>query len=197
MDLGPITRLRRLGGRVQSRRTGLSHSDYATNEAESAWRMYATRLAPRSLAIERQVVTTSRSLALLCEGVPALSGARRRGWRCGRTAVGRARVVRCGFSRASPNAPSFLATTLHTARLTGACSAALRANQKKQSPRGLRPTVEGWRLIATDDCQTTYENSRNLSSSGLSPAALCRVDRLSALSRVVSGGLVASLTGLC
>lgn len=45
--------------------------------------MYLTRLAPRSLAIERQVVTTSRSLTLLCEGVPALSGARRRGWRCG------------------------------------------------------------------------------------------------------------------
>src|SRR5205807_2559761 len=46
---------------------------------------------------------------------------------------------------------SFLATTLYTARLTGACSAALRANQKKQSPRGLRPIVEGWRMIATRD----------------------------------------------
>lgn len=69
---------------------------------------------------------------------------------------------------------SFLATTFYTARLTGACSAALRANQKKQSPRGLGPIVEGRRLIATDDCETTYENSGTVSSSGLSAAALRR-----------------------
>src|SRR5438105_13472777 len=92
---------------------------------------------------------------------------------------------------------SFLATTLYTARLTGACSAALRANQKKQSPRGLRPTVEGWRLIATDDCQTTYENSRTCQAQD------CRLPLYGGLivcwcrSRGVFGGLVVSLTGLC
>jgi ribosome-binding protein aMBF1 (putative translation factor) len=45
--------------------------------------------------------------------------------------------------------------------------------------------------------ETTDENSRNLSSSGLSPAAFMLGRSLSALSRVVSSGLVVSLTGLC
>ena len=49
--------------------------------------------------------------------------------------------------------------------------------RKKQSPRGLGPIVEAWRLIATDKCETTYENSGTVSSSGLSAAALRRADR--------------------